>query len=47
MTGTGALGGGLCLLSKDLLLLVRFPEFAAGKAVYIVLPNRKKQAVHT
>lgn len=43
---TGATGGGLFLLSKDLLMLGRFPSFAQGKAVYIVFPNSKKQAVH-
>lgn len=47
MTGMGATGGGLFLLSRDLLLLARYPEFARGEAVFVVFPDAKSQAVHT
>ena len=46
MTGMGASGGGLFLLSKGLVLLRRFGEFGKGKAAYIVLPSQGKQAIH-
>lgn len=46
MTGMCALGGGLCLLSRDLVLLSRYPEFGRDRAVFVVLPNSKKTAVH-
>lgn len=46
MTGMGATGGGLFLLSRDLLLLARYPDFARGEAVFVVFPDAKSQAVH-
>ncbi|GAB4817756.1 hypothetical protein N2152v2_004802 [Parachlorella kessleri] len=47
MTGMGATGGGLFLLSKGLVLLKRVGEFGKGKAAYIVLPDQGKQAIHS